>query len=199
MSDFNFIQDIWQNAATPAPEDISVIIADIKRKRRQMLRKLLFGIISLTGALAMIVWVLFGYDAKIITTRIGTIMVIIATIGGIVINSQLLIYLRKPLDTDIDSKAYLAKMKAYQKKQQFMHTSGSLIYFIMLTTGMILYMFEFTHGKLYYFVLDYGLTLSWIAFAWFYLRPRSIRKESKKLNTIIKHLERIAKQVEEGE
>ena len=91
MSDFNLIQDIWQNAATPAPEDISVIIADIKRKRRQMLRKLLFGIISLTGALAMIVWVLFGYDAKIITTRIGTIMVIIATIGGIVINSQLLI------------------------------------------------------------------------------------------------------------
>ena len=64
---------------------------------------------------------------------------------------------------------------------------------------MILYMYEFTHGKLYYFVLDYGLTLSWIAFAWFYLRPRSIRKESKKLNTIIEHLERIAKQVEEGE
>ncbi len=197
MSDFNLIQDIWQNAATPEPEDISVIIADIKKKRRQMLRKLLFGIVSLTGALAMIVWVLFGYDAKIITTRIGTIIVIIATLGGIILNSQLLNYLRKPLDPDTDTKAYLAKMKAYQKTQQFMHTRGSLIYFIVLTTGMILYMYEFTHGKLFYILLDYGLTLSWIAFAWFYLRPRTIRRESKKLNSVIEHLERIAKQVEE--
>ena len=197
MNDFNLIQDIWQNAATPAPEDISVIIADIKKKRRHMLRKLLFGIISLTAALAVIVWVLFGYDAKIITTRIGAILVIIATVGGIIINSQLLNYLRKPLDADSDNKVYLAKMKAYQKKQQFMHTRGSEIYFIVLTTGLIFYMIEFTHGQLLYYLLDYGLTLSWIAFAWFYLRPKTIRKENKKLNTMIEHLERIAKQVEE--
>ena len=196
MNDFNFIKDIWQNAETPSPEDISVIISEIKKKRRQMFTKGLLGVVSLVAALSVIVWVLFGYDAKIITTRIGTIMVIIATIGGIVLNSQMLNYLWRPLEPDNDNRAYLERMKELRKKQHFMHTRGSQIYFAVLTSGLVLYMYEFTHRDIVFMLIAYGMTLAWIAFAWFYLRPRTIRRDREKLDSIIARLERISKQVE---
>ena len=161
-----------------------------------MFTKGLLGVVSLVAALSVIVWVLFGYDAKIITTRIGTIMVIIATIGGIVLNSQMLNYLWRPLEPDNDNRAYLERMKELRKKQHFMHTRGSQIYFAVLTSGLVLYMYEFTHRDIVFMLIAYGMTLAWIAFAWFYLRPRTIRRDREKLDSIIARLERISKQVE---
>jgi len=44
-------------------------------------------------------------------------------------------------------------------------------------------------------IFAYGITLSWIALNWFYIRPRSIRKQEGKINELIEQFERLNKQV----
>jgi uncharacterized membrane protein YciS (DUF1049 family) len=44
--------------------------------------------------------------------------------------------------------------------------------------------------------LAYGITLSWIAFNWFYLRPRKIKKQQSKINSLIEKFEEINHQLE---
>jgi hypothetical protein len=41
-------------------------------------------------------------------------------------------------------------------------------------------------------ILSYLLTFIWIAFNWFYIRPKTIRKQESQLNEMIERFEKIA-------
>jgi hypothetical protein len=62
--------------------------------------------------------------------------------------------------------------------------------------GICLYMYEYaarmtmTAG-----IITYAVTLAWIAFNWFYLRPKTIKKQQAKLDELISKFERINKQI----
>ena len=197
MSDFNEIAKLWQNAPAPGAEDISILMKGIRKKRKQLAMRGFFGLISLLFTAIFIAWIGIEYDAKFITTRIGVVITLIAVIGGMGFSSQALKYILWPLDNATDNMAYLAKMKEYQHKQYYMQTTGMMAYFIVLSIGMALYMYEFTHANLPFMLIAYGLTFGWILFAWVYIRPRQTRIEREKLNTIIEQLERVVGQIGE--
>ena len=46
-------------------------------------------------------------------------------------------------------------------------------------------------------VLSYSITLAWIAFNWFYIRPKTIKKQESKLDELISKFESINKQLKE--
>ena len=76
-----------------------------------------------------------------------------------------------------------------------MDTSIFSVYFILFTAGLGLYFYELTHNDLKFALLVYGLTGAWIAFNWFYIRPRTIKKQNRKINAAIEQLERISGQL----
>jgi hypothetical protein len=44
-------------------------------------------------------------------------------------------------------------------------------------------------------IITYAVTLAWIVFNWFYLRPKTIKKQQAKLDDLISKFERINKQL----
>jgi hypothetical protein len=55
------------------------------------------------------------------------------------------------------------------------------LYFILLGLGLVLYMFEYVlRMTLLDGLLTYGITGLWIAFNWFYLKPKNNKKATTK-------------------
>src|ERR1700712_5741214 len=85
----------------------------------------------------------------------------------------------------------LIKMK---EKHFFLQKTMTNIYFIMLSSGICLYMAQYSRtwaGG----ITAYVLTLLWIAFNYFYTRPRSIKKQQAEFSEIIKKLQDIKDQM----
>ena len=44
--------------------------------------------------------------------------------------------------------------------------------------------------------LTYGITLLWMLFNWFYIRPKQIKKQQEKINDLIEKFEEVNHQLE---
>ena len=70
------------------------------------------------------------------------------------------------------------------------------IYFVMLGLGIVLYMIEYTMMMTtFWAIFAYTLTLAWIAFNWFFIRPRTIKKQQAKLDELIGKFSDISEQL----
>ena len=131
------------------------------------------------------------YDYKIITTEIGIIITLIAIVVGIVFNSKLTNLLFKQNDPTLDNNTFLQQLINFRTQQRSIMTRGISIYFILLTSGIMLYMYEFAIRDLKFGIISYTLTLAWLAFNWFYIRKRSIAKHEREINKQIAGIENI--------
>jgi hypothetical protein len=81
-----------------------------------------------------------------------------------------------------------------------MQTKMLGFYFITLSLGICLYMYEYisrmTNVGAFF---SYLITLTWIGFNWFYLRPKTIKKQQTKLNELISKFETLNKQLDSRE
>jgi hypothetical protein len=94
------------------------------------------------------------------------------------------------------NQEYLKTLLAIKEKQQFIQTTMLNLYFILLSTGIALYMYEYTSRMTtFWAVFTYGITGLWILWNGFYLRPRQIKKQQAKLNEIIRKFENIQSQL----
>jgi hypothetical protein len=161
-----------------------------------MLFKNIAGIAALSVTLLVIGYIILFADFAYVTTKIGAAIAIISVIGGILMNSVLLKILMKTASIHVDNHSYLEQLQQYRKKQQFFQTKGINIYFLLLWLGLTLYMYEFYARDKQFGLIAYGLTMAWIAFNWFYLRPRIIKKQEHKLNSFISQVESISRQLD---
>ncbi len=103
------------------------------------------------------------------------------------------------IDQTQSNSEYLQSLYVVKSKQKLMETTILNLYFMMLFLGICLYMYEYTSRMtLGAGILTYAITCAWIAFNWFYLRPRTIKKQQEKLNELINKFEEINNQLKES-
>jgi len=197
MTEINF-KEIWQNQR-PEPSDASAIIAKARQLKRKTILRIILGNVLLVATMVLIIAVVLYYEPKMLTTKIGTLLVVIALVMQIIASSKIIPLLAKSNAGQSNSE-YLQQLLLLKKKQSFLETTIMSLYFIFLSIGLGLYMIEYaiklsTGGMALY----YGLTALWIAFAWFYLRPKTIRKQRQKLNEVISQLENVENQFSESD
>ena len=77
-----------------------------------------------------------------------------------------------------------------------METTMMNLYFILLSLGIALYMYEYTQRmSTFWGIFTYAITSIWILFNWFYLRPKQIKKQRAKLDAIIAKFEMVNNQL----
>lgn len=171
-----------QNIAIPEIAELYKKANDYKKKN---LIKLVVANISLLLISAFIIWIWYFYDPNFVTTKVGIALVLIAMGLFIAVHNKTIPLLLKK-STDINTKYYLKQFLELQKKQKFLQSYMLNLYFILLFTGICLYLYEFVFRmNLLFGILIYGLTLLWIAVNWFFLRPRIIKKQEKEINQLI--------------
>jgi len=194
MKKINEFKELWkQQTAGDSLPDSKAMINLIHKNHRKMIWKhvLLISILILT--MAFIIFIGLYYDFELVSTYIGIIIVILSIVFGIILNSGLFRALVPKFDLTLDNKAYLKQMNLYRERHKFIHKKGIKYYFISLSIGFALYIGEFAYINLKFGLIAYAVTFSWIAFAWFFMGKRVVKKEIKKINDQIRSIEDLIK------
>jgi len=195
MENFDDLKQLWQEAAPQNALSAAEMISQAWKHKRKFLWNGVGKTLLLLATAIYICIIISFYHSRMLSTRIGEICVLIAIFGMIVLNSRSLQAIIKQVNSQADVHTYLEQLKAYQQRLRFIQTTGFSVYFILFTAGLGLYFYELTHNDLKFALLVYGLTGAWIAFNWFYIRPRTIKKQNRKINAAIEQLERISGQL----
>lgn len=190
------LNELWseQKVEQPSINDLLLKINTFKKSNIKWII-LINSIFVIISAFVLFIWVY--YQPQMITTKIGIILTILAMAIFTISSNRSLKLFKKANETQSNYR-YLENLLAIKEKQQFMQTSMLNLYFIMLSTGIALYIYEYTiRMTIFWALFAYGITGVWILFNWFYLRPKQIKKQQRKLNEIISKLENVHSQLKQ--
>jgi hypothetical protein len=193
MNNDTELNELWSKQTTKLPQMDELLLkcAQIKNKN---LTKLIVVNILMFATIAFIIFIWLYFEPKLITTKIGIVLTLLGIIVYLFVYNQLIPYLRKINENQSNSEFLKAVIKL-KEQQKFLQTRMLQIYFVTLTVGICLYLYEYVSLMPFpWSILAYVVTLVWIGFNWFYLRPRVIGKERDKLDGIIKKFENISRQ-----
>jgi hypothetical protein len=141
------------------------------------------------------IFIWWYYQPQMITTRIGLTLIIIAIVTFLAATNQMIPLLAKT-NVETDSQHFLGQMIRIKQKQEFLNKKMLTGYFILLSVGLFLYMIEYAgRGSLTFQLIAYGITFAWIAFNWFYIRTKTIKKQQSAINDIVDRLEAVNNQL----
>jgi len=188
------LKKIWTQQKIETPK-IEILYAKAnKLKSRSFLKLIAVNIILLLTAI-FIGFIWYYYQPELVTTKMGIICTILAMIIFLLpYNSQF--SLLSKTKTEPNSKEYLTQLIKLKEKQTFQDTTILSIYFIMLSIGIGLYLFEYVSKMtLTWGVITTAITAIWFAINWFYFRPRVIKKKNAKLNKLLIEFEKLNNQM----
>lgn len=189
-------KDLWKKQAVNKP-NIEDLLARLKQFKKASLRSLWRTNILLAATSAFIIFIWYRYQPEFISTKIGIILAILAMVMYVGVYNRVLSTF-KNIDSTQTNQEYLQQLILIRKKQQYMQSKVLSWYFVLLMAGICLYMYEYaSRMTVFYALLTYGITLLWIAFNWFYIRPKQITKQQDKINGLIEKFEAINHQLEE--
>lgn len=190
--------ELWAKQKTGEP-DIEDLLSKMNTFKKSNLKKLIITNLLLitTSLFIILIWVYF--QPQMITTKIGIIVTILAMAIFVIGYNQSFVLFRKQTNT-LSTTEYLKDLLAIKAQQEFMQTTMLNLYFVLLSTGIGLYMFEYTvRMTAFWGIVAYGITSIWILFNWFYLRPKQIKKQQSKLDEIIGKFEELHEQLTQNE
>ena len=190
--------ELWAKQKTGEP-DIEDLLSKMNTFKKSNLKKLIITNLLLitTSLFIILIWVYF--QPQMITTKIGIIVTILAMVIFVIGYNQSFVLFRKQTNT-LSTTEYLKDLLAIKAQQEFMQTTMLNLYFILLSAGIGLYMFEYTvRMTAFWGIVAYGITSIWILFNWFYLRPKQIKKQQSKLDEIIGKFEELHEQLTQNE
>ena len=186
--------ELWsgQKAEQPALKDLFVKMNNFKKanRKRIIVTNVLF---LLTSIFILCIW--YFCQPQLLTTKIGITLIILAMAIFAISSTNNSGLLKKTNEAESNQK-FLTNLLAIKEKQQFMQTTMLNIYFVLFSTGIALYMAEYTSRMTTFrAVFAYGITGLWILFNWFYVRPKQIKKQQSKLKEIIRKFEDLQTQL----
>ncbi|OUL60670.1 hypothetical protein [Flavobacterium sp. AJR] len=188
-------KDLWKKQTVSQP-NIEDLLARLKQFKKAGVRTLWITNILLFTTCAFIIFVWYTYQPKFISTKIGIVLTILAMVIYLFFYNRL-VSTYKNIVTAQTNQEYLQKLILIKKKQQFMQSTMLSLYFLLLGVGICFYLYEYTSrmATLWGF-FTYGVTLLWMGFNWFYIRPKQIKKQQSKLNDLIAKFEEVNNQLE---
>lgn len=188
-------KDLWKKQSVSQP-DMSDLLARVSKFKKAALRSLWMTNILLLATSAFIIFIWIYYQPQFISTKIGIVLTILAMMIYVFVYNKLLNDY-KNIDSTQTNQEYLQKLISIKKKQQFLQTKMMNFYFIALTLGICLYMYEYaSRMSVLGASLTYGITLLWMLFNWFYIRPKQVKKQQDKINGLIGKFEEVNHQLD---
>ncbi|MCS4303256.1 hypothetical protein [Chryseobacterium sp. BIGb0232] len=189
-------KNIWKQQTSKKP-NIEELLNTLKKFKNENLRKLILANLLLIATSLCIAFIWYRYQPQLISTKIGIVLVILAMVIFLLAYNRMFMIFYK-IDNTQSNSDYLQNLYRVKNKQKFMQTTMLNIYFMMLFLGICLYMYEYASKmSSVYAILTYAVTLLWIAFNWFYIRPKTIKKQQGKIDGLINKFEEINNQLKE--
>ncbi len=188
-------KDLWKKQSVSQP-DIKDLQERVSKFKKIALRSLWITNILLFATSTFIIFIWIYYQPQFISTKIGIVLTILAMAVYVFVYNKLMKDY-KNIDSTQTNQEYLQKLISIKKKQQFLQTKMMTFYFVLLTIGICLYMYEYaSRMSILGASLAYGITLLWMLFNWFFLRPKQVKKQQEKINSLIEKFKEVNNQLE---
>jgi membrane protein YdbS with pleckstrin-like domain len=187
-------KDLWKKQSVSEP-NFEDLLVRLKQFKKTAICSLLITNVLLIATSVFIAAVWYYYQPQFISTKIGIIITILTMIMYLVIYNRLL-KSYKNIDSTQTNQEYLQNLISIKKKQQYLQSTILSLYFILLTIGLCLYMYEYAgRMTLFWGIFTYAMTLFWMAINWFFIRPKQIKKQQNKINNLIEKFEDVSNQL----
>ncbi|MBL4594292.1 MAG: hypothetical protein JKX68_10825 [Flavobacteriales bacterium] len=194
MTDNIDFKQYWKSQSIATP-DAKELIKKASQFKRNTLFKLIAANVLLLATSIGIGFVWYYFQPDFLSTKIGIILCIVAMVVYLAFYNTLVPLLLKN-DIELDSKSQLQQLLALKEKQRFLQSVLLNGYFILLFTGLSLYMYEYvSRMTLPWAIFSYGLVVFWIAINAFYFGPKTLRKQQGRLNKLINQLKDLNEQL----
>lgn len=185
------LNTLWDREESSIP-DVQEIFAKGAVLQSNTRNRLLFSTILpliLMMAFAILIWLY--RQPQMITTDVG-VVVIIGAMAFFIITAMRYLNLLNKNSTGSSTKEFLLHFLKIKRTQESLATTMLSIYFALMAIGLTLCMIEYLKRfGLPIQLSAYCITFTWIAFNWFYLIPKMVKKQREKMNLIIEKLEEI--------
>ncbi|GAA3988686.1 hypothetical protein [Mucilaginibacter dorajii] len=187
---------LWQQQEAAARPHINEVIKKAKGVKRKTRNKLLWLNLALIATILLYIFVPgFTLSTSMVTTKIGAALVILGIVFFLTLNNRLLLSLFKT-KPETDTFSFLTDLLQIRKKQEFIQTRAMNLYFLFLSAGMFLYMIEFVQKMGFTLgCVAYVSLLGWLAVVYFYIKPRTVKKQKAEMNAAIERLQAINDQL----
>ncbi len=195
MDNNDDLKALWgAGIAAPAP-DITALLTRATTVKRKARNKMIWGNLLLVLTSIFIAWVWIHYQPQMLTTKFGIVLIILSMAIYIITSTSMLQFLFRD-EPDMDTASYLAQLLRLRQKQEYLQKTIMTLYYVLLSAGMALYMIEYaTMLGRRYGLIAYLVTFGWIGLAWFYIRPRTARRQLAPLNEVIRQLEQVQQEL----
>jgi len=188
------LKKIWNTQKIETPE-VEVLYAKADKLKSKSFLKLIVVNVTLLLTITFIGFIWYYYQPEFVTTKIGIVLTILALIIFLLSYNKQFSLLSKT-KTEPNSKEYLQQLIKLKEKQIFQQTTMLSIYFIILSLGIGLYLFEYvSRMTITWGIITYAITILWFTINWFYLRPKAITKQNAKLNKLLVEFEKLNNQM----
>lgn len=189
---------LWIKHPVGSP-DTADLFLKLEQHKKTNLRKLALTNLVLIATSLFIAFIWYYYQPQFITTKIGIVLTILAMVAYLAVYNRLLPSFAKAVN-DQNNRDYLQTLIKIRTKQEFLQTKMLHLYFIMLSVGLCLYMIEYaSRMSMLWAIFTYALTLFWMGFNWFYIHPKTVKKQQAKLNELICRMEALTQQLQKEE
>ena len=193
MDNLTDLKAIWLSAK-PFDLPASAEIVEMgKNYRNKGLMKKVILIISVLVLTLLMVVVFFIYNSTMITTRLGEACIVMA--GIVLIATNLRSIGRFYRFRDFSNKEFIAFLEQTRINQARYYGKTQVIGLSFSSVGLTLYLVETVRQNLVAGLIIYLVSGLFLGITWFYIRPRSYKKQKAKLEETINRLKKIAGQL----
>lgn len=196
MTDNIDFKQLWNKQPIEIPETKELIKKANEFKRKTRFKLITANVLLVTTSVFIgLVW--YYFQPEFITTKIGIIVSILGMLIYIAFLNVMSPDLRNT-NLDMDAKTQLQQLLTLKEKQRFQQTVLLNGYFLFLSVGIGLYMYEYAvRMPLVWAVFVYGIVLAWICVNAFYFRPKMLQKQQAQLNDLISKFQEIGAQLKD--
>lgn len=196
MKDFEQIELLWKAQPEKRLRSADEVLRQVKKDMSGLSRKLLLGILAMSGTVVLMFLIVFFVPFKSIITYlgIGIIMLTVCIYAAMMLRDYKLISRN---DFTTDPKNYLNELKKYQQNRIKFSGLVYYVYILLLSAGFGLYFIEILDMlPVWLKIVAYVVTAAWFLFCTFYLKDRINKAEEEKVALVIDRLERLQGQFE---
>jgi hypothetical protein len=188
------IKSLWKTKETEVP-DVSKVYSRVKEFKKHKVKSLIITNVMLFSTAIFIGLIWFYFKPVYISTKIGIVSIIFAIVIYLVVLNRI-IPMMNEIELSESNRDYLLKLLRIKKTQKFFNKIIVKIYFVLLSLGLALYLYEYVvRMSPIWAVVCYCVTAFWIVLNWLYFVPRSIKKQDEKLNNLISGFQNLKDQL----
>ncbi|HVI44220.1 MAG TPA: hypothetical protein VM802_05105 [Chitinophaga sp.] len=190
------LKALWGRQQAVMPE-MTQTLSRARAVKQEVKRKTILLLILLIATILYVIYIWWASGMKLTTTKAGISLAILAIVILVVNQLKLVFFIRH--NCALANREYLHHLIGIRKKQEYTSRTVMSVYFLLLSAGIGLYMYEpLQHMSGLKVGLVYLVVFAFFVYMWLFVRPKRMKQQQRELNQVIGQLEKYQSQLQDS-